>query len=337
MSRYDLRKSIAKGGNMATSTGEQVIAIEEHYWDPELIAHYEDAEIAGGAGKLRPKLEDLYDERIAEMDSAGIDIQVLSHGAPSSQRLDPSSAAGITRIANDRLRDIVAGRPDRFSAFCNLPTPDPDACADELARCVNDLGMKGAMIHGLTNGVFFDDPRFWPIFERAQALDVPLYMHPAMPDRTVIERYYAPYDTDFPALLNAGWGFTVETATQCIRLVLSGVLDKYPSVKIIVGHLGEGLPFLLWRIDHALSRPGNKPMQFREVFSRNFYITTSGNFSDPALLCSLQEMGADRILFSVDWPFVPNAPGVEWIERVHLNAEDKAKILNGNAKRLLKL
>jgi predicted TIM-barrel fold metal-dependent hydrolase len=322
---------------MATQSGEQVIAIEEHYWDPELLSHYSEAEIAGGAGRLRPKLEDLYDERISEMDAAGIDIQVLSHGAPSTQRLDAANAAEITRIANNRLRDIIAERPDRFDGFANLPTPDPAACADELSRCVEELGLKGAMIHGLTHGVFFDDPKFWPVFERAQALDVPLYMHPAMPDRTVVERYYEPYAKDFPALLNAGWGFTVETATQCIRLVLSGVLEKYPGVKIIVGHLGEGLPFLLWRIDHALSRPGNKPVNFREVFSRNFYITTSGNFSDPALLCSLQEMGADRILFSIDWPFVPNAPGVEWFERVHLNAEDKAKILNGNAKRLLKL
>ncbi len=322
---------------MATSTGEQIIAIEEHYWDPQLLSHYSEAELVGGAGALRPKLEDLYEERIAEMDATGIDIQVLSHGAPSSQRLDPASAAEITRTANNRLRDIVAERPDRFAAFCNLPTPDPDACPDELERCISELGMKGAMIHGLTHGVFFDDPKFWPIFERAQALDVPLYMHPAMPDRTVIERYYAPYDKEFPSFLNAGWGFTVETATQCIRLVLSGVLDKYPDVKIIVGHLGEGIPFLLWRIDHALSRARNKPVEFREIFTRHFHITTSGNFSDPALVCSLQEMGADRILFSVDWPFVPNAPAVEWFERVQLNAADKAKILNGNAKRLLKL
>lgn len=322
---------------MATSSGEQVIAIEEHYWDPSLVAHYAGTDATGGAGALRPKLEDLYDQRIAEMDSAGIDIQVLSHGAPSTQRLDPSSAAEITRTANDRLQEIVAERPDRFAAFGNLPTPDPEACADELERCVDKLGFRGAMVHGLTHGVFFDDPKFWPVFERAQALDVPLYMHPAAPDPTVVERYYQPYVEEFPALLNAGWGFTVETATQAIRLVLSGVLEKYPGVKILLGHLGEGLPFLLWRIDHALSRPGNKPLNFREVFSRNFYITTSGNFSDPALVCSLQELGADRILFSVDWPFVPNHLGTEWIEHLQLNVEDKTKILNGNAKRLLKL
>lgn len=321
---------------MATSTGEQVIAIEEHYWDPEMTAHVPVAD-QGGSDKMRAKLEDLFDERIAEMDATGVDIQVLSHGAPATQRLDPASAAEITRATNDRLRDIVAQRPDRFAAFANLPTPDPDACADELARCVNELGFKGAMVHGLTHGVFFDDERFWPVYKRAQELDVPLYMHPAVPNRTVVETYYEPYTKDYPAILNAGWGFTVETATQGIRIVLSGVLDKYPDTKIVLGHLGEGLPFLLWRIDHALSRPGNKPLSFRDVFSRNFYITTSGNFSDPALTCSIAEMGTDHILFSVDWPFVPNAPGMDWIERLHLNAEDKAKILNGNAKRLLKL
>ena len=321
---------------MTTSSGEQVIAIEEHYWDPELTPHVAEQD-RGGAGVMQAKLEDLFDKRIAEMDATGVDVQVLSHGAPSTQRLEPATAAEVTRTTNDRLRDIVDQRPDRFAAFANLPTPDPAACADELSRCVNELGFKGAMIHGLTHGVFFDDERFWPVFERAQALDVPLYMHPAVPNKTVVDTYYEPYVKDFPALLNAGWGFTVETATQGIRIVLSGVLEKYPGCNIILGHLGEGLPFLLWRIDHALSRPGNKALSFREVFSRNFHITTSGNFSDPALMCSIAEMGADRILFSVDWPFVPNAPGMDWIERVHLNAEDKAKILNGNAKRLLKL
>ncbi len=193
------------------------------------------------------------------------------------------------------------------------------------------------MIHGLTDGVFFDDKRYWPVFERAQALDVPLYIHPAIPHPAVVEAYYQDYLEDFPGLLTAAWGFTVETATAGIRIVLSGVLDAYPDCKIILGHLGEGLPFLLWRIDHALSRPGNKELSFRDVFSEHFYITTSGNFSDPALLCSIQELGVDRILFSVDWPFVANAPGTEWMESLHLSNEDKDKILNGNAKKLLKM
>jgi predicted TIM-barrel fold metal-dependent hydrolase len=312
-----------------------VIALEEHYYDPELAVTFDGPE--GRAPETRRRLDDLGDLRLKEMDEAGIDIQVISHGAPSTQRLGAEAAVRLARNANDRLAQAIAAHPDRFAAFAALPTPDPKAAADELERAVTQLGFKGAMVHGLTNGVFFDDKRFWPIFERAQTLDVPLYVHPAVPHSAVVEAYYRDYLADFPTLQTAAWGFTVETATQGIRLVLSGVFDAYPDVKIILGHMGEGLPFLLWRIDHALARPGNRSVSFREQFSQHFYITTSGNFSTPALLCSMMELGADRILFSVDWPFVPNIPGTQWMNDLQLSAEDKIKILSGNAKRLLKM
>jgi predicted TIM-barrel fold metal-dependent hydrolase len=319
-----------------TSEGKPVvIALEEHYYDRELVATFDGPE--GRAPETRRRLDDLGDLRIKEMDEAGIDVQVISHGAPSTQRLDAETAVRLARNVNDRLAQAIAAYPDRFAAFAALPTPDPKAAADELERTVTQLGFKGAMVHGLTNGVFFDDKRFWPIFERAQALDVPLYVHPAVPHSAVVEAYYQDYLADFPTLRTAAWGFTVETATQGIRLVLSGVFDAYPDVKIILGHMGEGLPFLLWRIDHALSRPGNRSVSFREQFSQHFYITTSGNFSTPALLCSMMELGVDRILFSVDWPFVPNVPGTKWMHELQLSAEDKTKILSGNAKRLLKM
>jgi predicted TIM-barrel fold metal-dependent hydrolase len=312
-----------------------VIALEEHYYDRELVATFDGPE--GRAPETRRRLDDLGDLRIKEMDEAGIDVQVISHGAPSTQRLDAETAVRLARNVNDRVAQAIAEYPDRFAAFAALPTPDPKAAADELERTVTQLGFKGAMVHGLTNGVFFDDKRFWSIFERAQALDVPLYVHPAVPHSAVVEVYYQDYLADFPTLRTAAWGFTVETATQGIRLVLSGVFDAYPDVKIILGHMGEGLPFLLWRIDHALSRPGNRSVSFREQFSQHFYITTSGNFSTPALLCSMMELGVDRILFSVDWPFVPNIPGTKWMNELQLSAEDKIKILSGNAKRLLKM
>jgi predicted TIM-barrel fold metal-dependent hydrolase len=312
-----------------------VIALEEHYYDSELAATFDGPE--GRAPETRRRLDDLGELRLKEMDEAGIDVQVVSHGAPSTQRLDAEAAVRLARNANDRLAQAIAAHPDRFAAFAALPTPDPKAAADELERTVTQLGFKGAMVHGLTNGVFFDDKRFWPIFERAQALDVPLYVHPAVPHSAVVEAYYQDYLADFPTLQTAAWGFTVETATQGIRLVLSGVFDAYPDVKIILGHMGEGLPFLLWRIDHALSRPGNRSVSFREQFSQHFYITTSGNFSTPALLCSMMELGVDRILFSVDWPFVPNLPGTKWMHELQLSAADKTKILSGNAKRLLKM
>lgn len=320
---------------MALEGKPLVIALEEHYYDPEVVATFDSPE--GRAPELRRRLDDLGELRLKEMDEAGIDIQVISHGAPSTQRLDPESAVRLARNANDRLAQAIAAYPDRFAGFAALPTPDPKAAADELERTVTQLGFKGAMVHGLTNGVFFDDKRFWPIFERAQALDVPLYVHPASPHAAVVEAYYKDYLADFPGLRTAAWGFTVETATQGIRLVLSGVFDAYPDVKIILGHMGEGLPFLLWRINHALSRPGNRRVSFRDQFSQHFYITTSGNFSTPALLCSMLELGVDRILFSVDWPFVQNVPGTKWMDELQLSAEDKTKILSGNARRLLKM
>jgi predicted TIM-barrel fold metal-dependent hydrolase len=320
---------------MATAGRLPVIALEEHYYDAELAATFDGPE--GRAPELRRRLLDIGELRLAEMDAAGIDVQVLSHGAPSVQRLDPETAVWMARGANDRLAQAIGDFPDRFAGFAALPTPDPEAAAAELDRAVTTLGFKGAMVHGLTNGVFLDDRRFWPIFERAQALDVPLYLHPAVPHRAVVETYYQDYLSDFPALLTAGWGFTVETATQAIRMVLSGAFEAFPGLKIILGHMGEGLPFLLWRLDHALSRPGNRPISFREQFSQHVWITTSGNFSTPALLCSMLELGVDRILFSVDWPFVQNEPGTRWLDGLQISTEDKAKIAGGNAKRLLKL
>src|SRR5881296_2037414 len=320
---------------MAPEGKPLVIALEEHYYDPEVAKTFDGPE--GRAPEIRRRLDDLGELRLKEMDEAGIDVQVLSHGAPSTQRLDAPTAVRLARDANDRLARVIAARPDRFAGFAALPTPDPKAAAAELERTISELGFKGAMVHGLTNGVFFDDRRFWPIFERAQALDVPLYVHPAAPHSAVVDAYYKDYVKDFPAILNAAWGFTVETATQGIRLVLSGVFDAYPGLKIIMGHLGESLPFSLWRIDMALARQGNRATPFRETFREHFWITTSGNFSTPALICCVLEMGADRILFSVDYPFVPNPPGVRWMDHVPLGAEDRAKILSGNAKKLLKI
>src|SRR5215204_1935074 len=183
---------------MATRDGRLVIALEEHYYDPEVAASYgNDRQPA----RIRERLDDVGELRLKEMDEGGIDVQVLSHGAPSTQRMDAETAVRMARGANDRLKATIDGRPDRFAGFAALPTPDPKAAADELERTVTTLGFKGAMVHGLTNGVFFDDKQFWPIFERAQALDVPLYIHPAVPHSAVVEAYYKDYVKDFPALL----------------------------------------------------------------------------------------------------------------------------------------
>ena len=318
---------------MAGKNRPFVIALEEHYWDAEVAKNFDTPEARNPA--LRQRLDDLGALRIKEMDEAGIDVQVISHGAPATQRMDAATAVPLARRANDRLHEACRAHPDRFAGFACLPTADPKAAADELERTVTKLGFKGAMVHGLTNGVWLDDKRFWPIFERAQALDVPIYIHPALPHPAVVEAYYKDYLKDHPQLLTAAWGFTVETATQGIRLVLSGAFEAYPRLKIVLGHLGESLPFSAWRINMALSRGADRPSAFRDTFCEHFWITTSGNFSTPALMCCIMEMGVDRILFSVDWPFVPNTPGSKWMADLPLSLEDRTKILSGNAKRLL--
>jgi predicted TIM-barrel fold metal-dependent hydrolase len=316
----------------------KVIALEEHYFDAEVTRHFTAPGPEGRSPALKERLYDVGALRLKEMDDAGIDVQVLSHGAPATQRLSGDLAVKVARDANDRLREVVKNSSARFEGFAALPTAEPHAAADELERAVTKLGFKGAMVHGLTNGKFLDEKEFWPIFERARALDVPLYMHPAPPHPAVVEAYYKDYAKEHPGFLTAGWGFTVETATQGIRLVLSGVFDKYPGLKIILGHLGESLPFSLWRIDMALAKQANgRTLPFRDTFRQHFWVTTSGNFSTPALLCCVMELGADRILFSVDYPFVPNPPGVKWMEDVPLGPEDRDKILSGNARRLLRL
>jgi predicted TIM-barrel fold metal-dependent hydrolase len=315
----------------------QVIALEEHYLDPEIKQHA--ARIDGpGRPQIAARLDDVGQGRIAEMDAVGIDVQILSHAPPGMQKVtDAELAVRLARSANDRLAETVAAHPDRFAAFASLPTADPGAAADELERAVTRLGFKGAIVHGLTNGVFLDDKRFWPILARAEALDVPIYLHPSIPHPAVIEAYYRDYVERFPSLLRAAWGFTVETATQGIRLILSGVFDAHPRLKFIIGHFGEGLPFLLWRINMGFARDGNTPTWFRDAFCEHFWVTTSGFFSDPALLHAIQEIGIERVLFSIDYPFVENAPGTEWAARIPLAAADREKILGGNAKRLLKL
>ena len=313
-----------------------VIALEEHYSDAAIVAQLGSIE-GTRSPEIRRRLDDLGALRLKEMDEAGIDIQVLSHGAPGTQHMQGETAVRLAREVNNRLHQAIQLHPQRFAGFASLPTAEPKAAANELERAVTKLDLKGAMVHGLTNGRFLDHKEYWPIFDRAANLGVPLYIHPASPHPAVIDAYYKDYSDKYPIFARAAWGFTVEAATQAIRLVLSGVFDSYPRLKIILGHLGKSLPYLIWRIDQSLSRPGNFPRSFRDIFCKHFYLTTSGNFSTPALLCGIMEMGVDRILFSVDWPFVRNTEGVEWLKRAPLSENDRSKVFGENAKSLLRL
>lgn len=313
-----------------------VVAMEEHFWDEEVFAH-----VPGHEGTRSPDLlQRLYsfgELRLAEMNAAGIDMQVLSLGAPGTQALPAAVAAEVAGRANDRLAVVIARHPTRFAGLACLPTAVPEAATRELERAVQDLGLRGAMIHGMTDGRFHDDARFWCIYEMAERLDVPLYFHPSWPVKAVSEVYYDTYVADFPQVVRAAWGYTVETATQAIRLILSGVFDRHPNLKIVLGHFGETLPYQLWRIDQALRRPGSKPVDFRGIFCSNFHITTSGHFSTTALVASMLEMGMDHILFAVDWPFVANQSAMDWIGTLQIARGDMNKLLSGNVRRLLKL
>ena len=312
-----------------------VIAIEEHFMEPSLAQYLGKA--ATPPAFVSDRLYDFYDLRIAEMDAAGVDMQVLSHQSPGSQRLDDDVAVEACRAVNDALAAIIATRPDRFDGFAMLPTNLPEAAADELTRAVEEKGLKGAMIHGMSHGEFVDLPRYWPIFARAEALDVPVYIHPAEPDAAVTARYYAPYDASHAMMTKAAWGFGVEAGTQAVRLILSGLFEHHPRLKILLGHFGEAIPFWLDRIDESFSRPGNPPSRFAEVFRQNFWITTSGFFSDAALRCALDQMPLDRILFAVDYPYASSKAGVDWLQATDLSEADKAQIFSANARALLKL
>jgi predicted TIM-barrel fold metal-dependent hydrolase len=309
----------------------RIIALEEHFWTPELVA------LRRTVDQVNPlsveRLGDLGELRLAEMDAGGIDMQVLSEAEPGVQNLAPDLAVSLARASNDLLADAVRRHPDRFAGFATLPTPAPAAAAKELERAVRELGFCGAMVHGSTHGHFLDERQFWPIFESAMALDVPIYLHPSTPQPAVFDTYYK----DYPELGRAALGFGIETAVQAARLVMSGVLHEFPKLRIILGHLGEALPFLLWRASDTLARRSRLRRSFRGYFREHFVITTSGNFSQSALQCTIAEMGVGRILFAVDWPFQPNGEAVDFIKDAKLTEIEREQIFGANARRLLRI
>lgn len=309
-------------------TAPKVIALEEHFTSPMLRALRGEKDTP-----VQRKLDDLGERRIREMDEAGIDLQIISENNPATQNLDAETAVRLARASNDVLYEAVRRHPNRFAGFATLPTPDPKAAADELERAVSKFGFKGAMIMGLTHGRFMDDKQFRPIFERAVSLDVPVYIHPTPPLPAVQEAYFKEY----PVLAVAPLGFTLETLTHTFRLVVSGLFDEFPSLKIIVGHLGETAPFLLWRTDNILGERAPMARAFADYYREHFWLTTSGAFSDSALTCAITEMGADRILFSVDWPFMDNCAGRTWMDKAPVSDHDRTLIFGANARKLLKL
>jgi predicted TIM-barrel fold metal-dependent hydrolase len=320
----------------------RTITLEEHFATPEVLK--KSAEIQPASRNIfvkavEEKLLELGKGRIADMDAAGIDLQVMSLTNAGLDKLDSPTATSLARDANDKLADAVRAYPQRFAGFAALDLQQPEKAAAELERCVRKLGFKGTLIHGTTKGVFLDDARFTPLFEAAQALDVPVYLHPTLPPKSVEDAYFGglPGQTGF-YLSTAAWGWHVETGLHCLRLIVSGLFDRFPKLNIIIGHMGEDLPFSIARAEAVLSRDTNHlKRKVSQYFQDHFYITTSGYFTVPPLLCTLQVVGADRILFSIDYPYSPNTVGRKFLDALPVSPEDLCKISHGNAERLLKL
>jgi len=335
---------------MMNKNGEEpvarTIALEEHFLHPKLRELYP-ASWVRVLDMVKGRLTDVGPERIRRMDAAGIDLQVLSHVQPGVQTLERNTAIRLSREVNDWLSTVIQEYPTRFAGFATVATQSPLDAADELERTVSHLGFKGALINGHTNGHYLDEDSFSPILERAQALDVPIYIHPTDPPQAIIDLYYK----DCPAMMQS-WGWQVETGTHLLRLISRGVFDRFPNLKIIVGHMGELIPFGLKRINTALTM-GNwllasqskvaesaeqRCMQ-KSVFyymRANVLITTSGVFDPAALNCAIAELGIDSILFSVDDPFGDNFEGVDFLNKVQLSKEDREKLAHENAERILK-
>ncbi len=294
--------------------------------------------------ELRGRLLDLEGKRLRLMDQHGIETMILSLNAPAIQAIpDPKRANEIARKANDFLAGVVRKHPDRFQALAALPMQDPDLGTRELQRCVKDLGFIGALLNGFTqvgdpnNIVYYDLKQFWPFWSEVEKLDVPLYLHPRNPLPAHAKIYEG-----HGWLMGPSWAFGQETAVHALRLMGSGLFDAYPKLNVVLGHMGEGLPFSMWRVDNCNAwvegrhkYPAKK--KIGDYFQNNFHITTAGNFHTPALLNAMMVMGSDRIMFSTDWPFENIDHAAVWFDAATISEADRIKIGRTNALKLFKL
>jgi predicted TIM-barrel fold metal-dependent hydrolase len=315
------------------------IALEEHFSFAETV---EGSYGASGTAEFRRQIEDIGGIRIAEMDRGGVELCILSLLAPGIQAIpNTSQAVAVSRRANDYLAEHVAKYPKRLKGFAALPLQDPQAAAQELTRCVKELGFCGALVNGFSqigtadSAVYYDLPQYRPFWETVQQLDVPIYLHPRSPLPTRQQAYEG-----HPWLTGSAWGFAAETSIHALRLMGSGLFDEYPKLKVILGHLGEGVAFGIWRVDHRISKTGVRPkakLPIGQYLRESFYIATSGNFRTQALTDVLLEVGADRVLYSVDYPFEDMAEATDWFDHAAISEPDRIKIARSNARQLFRL
>ena len=320
------------------------ISVEEHFVIPETVDASKGPLPADSWDELRARLIDIHDRRVRLMDEHGIEMMLLSLNSPAVQAIpDVKRAVDIARISNDYLAAEIAKRPDRFAGLAAVPLQDPEAAANELTRCVKELGFKGVLANGFSQAgdpnlpLYYDLPRYLPFWAAVEQLDVPFYLHPrrALPQDS---RIYEGHRW----MTGAAWGFAHETSVHALRLMASGLFDKHPRLTILLGHLGEGLPAGIWRVDNcnawAIKKhdyPAKKKLA--EYFLANFYITTSGNFRTQTLIGAMLEVGADRIMFATDWPFENIDHAAVWFDAAPISEPDRRKIGRSNAVKAFKL
>jgi len=321
------------------------ISVEEHWGNKELVdirnqwyartgtPAYNDPKVNP---EVFPRVMDIEKWRIPLMDESGITIQVLSTSSPAIQGIpDTATAIATAKRTNDEMAEKIRKYPGRFAGLACVPTQDPKAAADELERAVKQLAFRGAMIQGHTGGEYLDDKKFWVLWERSEALGVPIFLHVTEPMREMRKIYEG-----HPELLGPMWCWVVEAATHSLRIVGAGVFDDFPKATLILGHLGETLPYMLGRLDEGYAmtfHPVKLKKPFSEYIRSNIMVATSGKYKPEALICAINAMGADRILFAADYPWVTPKESVELVERTPISTEDKEKIYHLNAERLFKL
>jgi predicted TIM-barrel fold metal-dependent hydrolase len=327
----------------------RTVAIEEHFTVPALARRIDPDAIKrrGFRPRTVPQsgpnplelLPEIGERRLQSMDEAGITVQVLSGTGPGPDLVPGPDGIAMSCELNDHLAAAVARHPDRFAGFAALPMQSPDAAATELSRTVKELGFLGALINGTTDGRFLDHPSYDVLLAAAVELDVPIYIHPHLPPEPVRQAYYS----DLPAgaarvLESAGWGWHQETAIHVLRMAVAGTLDRHPRLKLIIGHMGEMLPMMLARIDEVFALDiGHLKRPISRAILDQVWLTTSGIFTEPPFLAALQTFGIDRIMFSVDYPYAPNAKGRAFLNRISLAPADMAKLTHGNVDALLRL
>lgn len=320
-----------------------VITLEEHFTTPEhkrltyeaTRQNWYKARSAHIGHDIETELLDLGESRLRAMDETGITLQVLSLTTPGCQAFQSTQAVQLAHDANERMLHAVERNPQRFRAFAALPTSEPEESVRILEQA-RAQGFVGAMINGATGGEYLDQTKFWPILEASAALDMPIYLHPSTPSRGAMETYFNGYED----LARPAWGFAIDASTHFLRMVFGGVFDAFPNLKVILGHLGEGIPFGFHRLlDHTPYVAANRRLRRlpEQVLRENLWVTTSGAFSAPAFRCTLEVLGIDRVMFSVDWPYESNRVAMKFLSDLPLSHEDREKLEWRNAARLLRI